>query len=283
MNRLVMLFLLLISTRAFAIDELSRADLKEKLKFQTETFVTSLNGKVLKNVVGGWSETEAPDGKDRFSGSVVVVQPEGMKPLFAEVNIEIMPDLEIRVDLEQWAKVSISKDHGPKFSNSLLKASQSIVNLGSVQFAIPVSATAQYIVRVIPLMNRKPTPRQLDHMPMSVTDVLAIDNTGKIWGQNSSANGDVVCISGRYGSVYFSFAPFAGSAPMGTAHENDIELKLEKTNRLHIRSAKAVMGAGYAAIVHARIETSEKQPHGGISSMDTKEVERFIKNFSKDW
>ena len=277
MNRFILVLTLLISFSAFADKTVDRAAINEKVRFQTEVFATSINGKILKHFSSGWSEIRITSDRSKFASPIVLEEYEGMKKLNAEISIDVKDDLQMQIGMHQWAKVDDSRGHERKFSGSLREETQTVVNFGSVQFVIPDSATQQYVIRVTPIINREPSAEQTDYLPMSVTDVLAIDNQGRIWSQNSSASGEVVQLQGRFGAIYLSFAPFTGSKPMGSARDNEIELKTPDKMTLHIRSAKAIIGAGYSAIVHARIELGQKSPGTGISATSKANVEHLLK------
>ena len=65
---------------------------------------------------------------------------------------------------------------------------------------------------------------------------------------------------------------------MGSARDNDIELKTLEKLTFNIRSSKAILGAGYSAIVHARIELGQKLPGGGITSTSKANVDHLLKD-----
>ncbi len=273
------LLLVLLSLQAKAASTVADS-IFDRIHSKTEVFVTSADGKSLRAIDGGWSEGQLVDDAKR-AGSIAIAQNGNLPKIYVETKMFQNLNKQISVEMVQWGKMNAGIGKEARFTHELKKESFVIENFGSVQMSIPGSITEKYVVRVTPIIDRDSRPQSFNYLPMSLSDVLVTDSSGKVWGQGVSADGPVVRVSGPYGSVYVSFAPFPGATQMGFARGNDLELKIGEQKKLRFRSAKPVLGANYAAVVFARVELAIKLKLGGGGEMPPDKVERDILEFNE--
>lgn len=241
--------LLAFSNFARASDSHLADKLRSDVALQIQTYPVSADGKRL--LIEPFDH--ALFDKDSKLGDLShtwMARPKDLPRVNLDFLLKIADDTSMTLTVTEYAKAEYDPASGQTKKEGRGRTEKfDILNFQPVIWITKVDAEKSLVTRFTPYVVDHSDSLKLSYTPMALTDVIVSDNGGKVWLEGVSALGEVVKLVSLKGTLYMSFTEFKGSIELGKAGGQLMELTLSDSEKVRIRSAKAILGEGFKAKV----------------------------------
>lgn len=172
---------------------------------------------------------------------------------------KVLPDGGVQVDIEEFATVVDKKGYDTEFRDSLGKESYRLENFAPVSWVSRrPGAKVRIVARLTPVIRDQSPIQKLAELPIAGEDLVVTDNEGHLWLEKGSISGQYVGFTTHRGSLFLSFAPFAGAHEIGLAEGNRIEVSIGGTRVASVLSRTPFLPADLRAKVYGFYKPGQK-------------------------